>query len=252
MHDPSPASLMSPAGRQAFDRRMTQLLQAYAFAAARTEVVQTLHTLSHPIVAPCLALEGATVTLAGWSQLQDQVLQPDPQRQRRCAAVQLALSEYTDRMEPDGSEQPAIEISLLHDDRFPFATASLAEIMTQHPRGSAWPGESFSSIHELLTVHGFDALTGALKQGVDVDQDASPADIARVQAAVHVAGWYLGVRWQETAAAVIHRDGLPRPIPVIVATHGLCPLVYVAHMPPQSAPRRWWQWWRGWPFGMRD
>ena len=210
--------LRTDAGRRAADGELAGLLRGGRFADAESRLGAALGTHPGPIASACLAAPTDGVEVLGWDRL-DAELTWLTGRGHRVTAVGLNLSNYHDTDRDDWwDKEPAIEVTPYTDDRFPFSTSSVEEVLAACESYPApWTGGGLGEESVYPEVSGLRGVNGALLRQQDGDT------------ATYLGWWWLHLRYRQAVVRHLDGYGLALTVPVLAGSHDVGPWLVTVH-----------------------
>ncbi len=206
-----------------FDLQIQNLLRqglADEAAAIIEAALGQLDDASHPVAALCLACPVEAIEIVGWDALVARIAAIDAAGAPVTAlGIDISWPGHSGT-EPDavGTLEPILETNFYTDSAFPFAPRNRTALVEGYgPHGAEWQGR-MAEIDTLVSLRGLGEVYGAVFPLVEhvsamPEPDAAEADAMRLSAA------FVAVRVHQAVYHAIVRNGLPRPMAVIVGSN---------------------------------
>lgn len=221
------SELATVEGRRKFDSQMAGLIRSMSFDELEQVLLDGLRAYPSSFTAACSNTSADQVTISGWDELFADIAAAENSG-KQCSAVGIDLSGHGE------GDEPALEVAIYDDGSFPFSTASRSEILAKSENyGTPWQG-CFVEIGESLQLHGLAQLYGAIRsyehrhwyQGATLPDNFIGFKLAE---------WFLYLRVNQAIYRELDRQGLPRPMPIIVGEHDFGPWYVTVYMAERRA-----------------
>lgn len=211
------------ADERAFRHEVEASLRAGEADAALERVRGALATLARggsALAARCLAVGPEHVTVAGWAALAGRVAALDrPGKPITAIGIDLSNPGAHSDIRPDaaGHMEAYIETNFFSDDAYSFSRSDREALLaTYEGAGSEWQG-CFVDIDNTISIHGLADVYGpvyTLEQAHRRDRNGGPDFEMAV-----VGSSYVAILAHVAVRDAVRRQGLPRPMAVLVGSN---------------------------------
>lgn len=216
------ARLLSADYRRAFEREMAGLIRSMAFSEVERTIIEGLKSHPSPFSAACLETPADQVRITGWEELFADIAAAEG-RGKQCTAIGIDLSGHGE------GEEPAFEVSLYDDGRFPFSTAGRADILAHNEHyGTPWQG-CFVDTSESLQCDGLRQVFQAVSS-YEYRFWSHGAELPQYYVGFTLTVWFIYLRVNQAIKRDLETIGLPRPMPVVVGEHDFGPWYETVYM----------------------
>jgi hypothetical protein len=211
---------------RAYTDEIQRLIWAGELQAAEDVLLDDLLNLDHPIADICRATTldhiGWNNTYGGWNAVNEMIARGES-RHKPFTALGIDLSNHGDPPKnPEGWQEPYIEVSFYSDAYFPFSATDNAELLVQMEKSSTpWQG-CFEEIESMLLTIGLAQLHSAIEL-INIANCQSPKKQSVENDSVILGSIFRTLRFHQAVKRHIENTGIAKMMPVIVGSNEMSP-----------------------------